>query len=82
MERPISGGATLVGIANVANYKANEDWWFFLPAILFVDTVVVFLVRFIPQTFGRPINQWYDEFGLAAVMSDVSIIAIGIAITR
>jgi hypothetical protein len=66
----------------VANYLANEDWWFYLPAILFVDTVIIFLVRFFPQTFGQPINIWYDEFGLAAVMSDVSIIAIGIAISR
>ena len=68
--------------ANVGNFLANEDWWFYLPAILFVDTVVIFLVRFFPQTFGIPINVWYDEFGLAAVLSDVSIIAIGIAITR
>jgi hypothetical protein len=68
--------------ANVANYLANEDWWFYLPAILFVDTVVIFLARFFPQTFGKPINVWYDEFGLAAVLSDVGIIAIGIAIAR
>jgi hypothetical protein len=69
-------------VANVGNYKAVEDWWFLLPAILFVDTVVIFLVRFAPSTFGKPINEWYDEFGLAAVLSDVSIIAIGIAISR
>jgi len=76
------GGAKQVGIANVGNYKAQEDWWFFIPAIIFVDTVVIFLVRFFPQSFVLPINQWYDEFGLAAVLSDVTIIAIGIAITR
>lgn len=69
-------------IANIGNYKATEDWWFLLPAILLVDTVVIILVRYFPYTFGRPINDWYDEFGLAAVLSDVSIIAIGIAITR
>ncbi len=69
-------------IENVGNYKANEDWWFYIPAIIFVDTVIIFLVRFFPQIFGKPINQWYDEFGLAAVMSDVTIIALGIAITR
>ena len=79
------GGANrqaIQGIANVGNYKAQEDWWFFIPAIIFVDTFVIFLCRFFPQTFGKPINQWYDEFGLAAVLSDVTIIAIGIAITR
>jgi hypothetical protein len=78
------GGAkqAIPGIENVGNYKANEDWWFFIPAIIFVDTVIVFLARFMPQTFGIPVNQWYDEFGLAAVLSDVTIIAIGIAIAR
>ena len=70
------------GIANIANYKATEDWLYILPAILLVDVVVIVLVRFFPKTFGEPINDWYDEFGLAAVLSDVTIIAIGIAITR
>jgi len=79
----MEGGAKIIpGIANVGNYKAIEDWWFYLPAILLVDTVLIFLVRFFPQFFGKPINQWYDEFGLAAVLSDVTIIAIGIAIAR
>jgi hypothetical protein len=79
------GGANrqaLPGIANVGNYKAQEDWWFFIPAIIFVDTFLIFVVRFMPETFGKPINQWYDEFGLAAVLSDVTIIAIGITIAR
>jgi hypothetical protein len=71
-----------VHVANIGNYKAIEDWWFILPAILVVDTLVMFLARFLPQYFGKPLNQWYDEFGLAASMSDVLIIAIVIAITR
>jgi hypothetical protein len=69
-------------IANIGNYRATEDWWFLLPSILLVDVVVIFLARFMPKVFGRPINDWYDEFGLAAVLADVGIIAIGIAITR
>jgi len=84
-----TGGARLPGtpsilpsIANIGNYKATEDWWFILPATLFVDTFLIFLVRFMPQIFGQPINDWYDQFGLAAVLSDVAIIAIGIGITR
>lgn len=80
MNPVIVGGGT--GIANIANYRANEDWWFILPAILFVDVVVIFLCRFFPMTFGKSINDWYDQFGLAAVLSDVMIIAIGIAIAR
>lgn len=69
-------------IANIGNYRATEDWWFLLPSILLIDVIVIFLVRFFPNFFGRPINDWYDEFGLAAVMSDVGVIAIGIAIAR
>lgn len=69
-------------IANIGNYNATEDWWFLLPAILLVDTLVIVFVRFFPSTVGMPINDWYDEFGLAAVLSDVTIIAIVIAITR
>jgi hypothetical protein len=85
----MEGGARLPGIpkvipdvANIGNYKATEDWWFILPATLFVDTFLIFLVRFMPQSLGQPVNDWYDQFGLAAVLSDVSIIAIGIGITR
>lgn len=78
----VGGARQLPGIANVGNYKAPEDWLFFIPAIIFVETFLIFLVRFFPETFSRPLNQWYDEFGLAAVLSDVTIIAIGIAITR
>lgn len=80
MNPVIAGGGT--DIANLANYRATEDWWFILPAILFVDVFIIFLCRFFPKTFGKPINDWYDEFGLAAVLSDVMIIAIGIAIAR
>ena len=72
----------MIELANVGNFRAVEDWGFLLPAILFVDVVVIFMVRFFPVRFGKPINDWYDEFGLAAVLSDVSIIAIGIAISR
>ena len=79
MQNIAGGGST---VANIGNYRANEDWWFILPAILFVDVFVIFLCRFYPQTFGKSINVWYNEFGLAAVLSDVMIIAIGIAIAR
>jgi hypothetical protein len=80
MNPVIAGGGT--DVANIANYRANEDWWFILPAILFVDVFIIFLCRFFPMTFGQSINDWYDKFGLAAVLSDVMIIAIGIAIAR
>jgi len=69
-------------VANIANYKATEDWWYIFPGIIVIEVIVIILVRFFPKTFGEPINDWYDEFGLAAVLSDIMIMAIGIAITR
>ena len=48
------GPQKIVTVANLGNYKAIEDWWFILPAIWFVDTVVMFLARFFPQYFGKP----------------------------
>jgi hypothetical protein len=72
----------MIEVANLGNYRAIEDWWFILPSILLVDVVMIFLSRYLPNVFGKPINDWYDDFGLAAVLSDVTIIAIGIAIAR
>ena len=69
------GGANrqqIQGIANVGNYKAQEDWWFFIPAIIFVDTFLIFLCRFYPQTFGKPIlsSSWNRKAGLSGILSD------------
>lgn len=60
----------------------SEDWWYILLAILIVDVVVIFIVRLYPDVLGRPINVWYERFGLSAVLSDVLIIAIGFFLAR
>jgi hypothetical protein len=51
-------------------------------AILTVDVTVLFLTRYFPRFFGKPLNDWYTRFGLAAVLSDVLVILIGFLITR
>jgi hypothetical protein len=58
------------------------SWPLLLVAILTLDTIVLFLTRYFPQFLGRPLNKWYTEFGLLAVISDVTIIAIGFALAR
>jgi hypothetical protein len=68
--------------ANIGNYKASEDWYYLLPATLLVDVIVIFFTRYASSIAGVSLNNWYDNFGLAAVLSDVSIILIGIAIAR
>lgn len=51
-------------------------------AILTVDVIVLFLARAAPSFWGSALNTWYDRFGLAAVLSDVTIILIGFLIAR
>lgn len=51
-------------------------------AILTVDVTVIFLTRYFPEIFGRPLNDWYTKFGLSAVLSDVLVILIGFLIAR
>ena len=68
--------------ANIGNYKATEDWYYILPATLLVDVIVIFFIRYASSIVGKPINDWYDNFGLAAVLSDVTVILIVIAIAR
>lgn len=60
----------------------SEDWWYILLAILIVDVIVIFFVRLVPDVLGKPINVWYERFGLSAVLSDVLIIAIGFYLAR
>ena len=48
-----------------------------LVAVLIVDLIVIFLVRFFPGFWGSTINVWYDKFGLGAVLADVLVIVLG-----
>jgi len=68
--------------ADISNYKNVSDLTYIFLAVLAVDVIVIFLVRFFPDIFGSPLNRWYDLFGLSAVLSDVLIIVIGFAIAR
>ena len=69
-------------LGDITNPAETSDWWYILLAILIVDIVVLFFVKYAPDTLGRPINVWYERFGLSAVISDVLIIAIGFFLAR
>ena len=45
-------------------------------AVIVVDLVVLFLIRYFPDIFGKDINVWYNEFGLNAVLADVLSIVL------
>jgi hypothetical protein len=62
--------------------QLSAEWPLLLTAILIVDVLVLFLVRYAPGLMGRPLNDWYTKFGAMAVLSDVTIIAIGFAAAR
>lgn len=67
---------------DISNYNTTSDLWYILIAVLAIDVLVIFMVRFFPEVFGAPINRWYDMFGLNAVIADVGIIVIGFIIAR
>lgn len=62
---------------NLSDYKYFPQ---ILVAVLIVDLIVIFLVRYFPNFWGRTINTWYDRFGLSAVIADVLIIVLGFMI--
>jgi len=67
---------------DISNYNNTSDLWYILIAVLAIDVLVIFMVRFFPEVFGAAINRWYDMFGLNAVIADVGIIVIGFIIAR
>lgn len=69
-------------LGDISNPVESSDWWYILLAILIIDIIVLFFVRYAPDTLGKPINAWYERFGLNAVISDVFIIAIGFFLAR
>lgn len=75
----LEGELRLGDISDSANVS---DWGVIGLATFLIDLLVLALVRGFPSFFGKWVNVWYDSFGLAAVLSDVTILLIGIAIAR
>jgi hypothetical protein len=67
---------------DISDYYEIGDWIYIGLAVLIIDIIVLFLVRFFPDFFGKAINVWYNRFKLSAVIADVFIILIGFALTR
>ena len=69
-------------LPDISDYKNIADLPILFFAILTVDVVVLFLTRYFPQYLGKSLNNWYNKFGLSAVLADVLIILIGFVIAR
>ena len=67
--------------ADISNINDNTDLLYIITAVVIVDMIVILIARD-TKLFGKNINQWYDKFGITAVILDVLIIVIGFIITR
>jgi len=68
--------------ADISEYEEIRDWFYIFLGILVTEVILLFLVRYFPEFFGKFLNIWYNRFKLSAVLADVFIIAIGIGLSR
>jgi succinate dehydrogenase hydrophobic anchor subunit len=71
-----------VKMEDVSEYENIYDWILIAVAAIIVEVVVLCLVRFCPDIFGKAINIWFNRFKFSAVLADVLTIMIGFGITR
>lgn len=67
---------------DVSEYENIYDWILIIIAAIIVEVVVLCLVRFCPDIFGKAINIWFNRFKFSAVLADILTIMIGFGITR
>jgi hypothetical protein len=68
--------------ADISEYEELKDWVYIFIAVVVVEVILLFLVRYFPEFFGKFLNVWYNRFKLSAVGADILIIMIGIGIAR
>jgi hypothetical protein len=69
----------------LTNSNKIDDWFYLIPAVLFVDLITMLLVKYPgkdPIFKVKSLDAWYNNFGLSAVASDVLSILIGLMISR
>jgi len=72
-------------MTTITNYKNVNDWFYLITGTILVDFIALVFTKYPgkePYFNVNILNDWYTKFGLLAVVSDVSSILIGIAITR
>lgn len=68
-------------LGDISNFNRISDYVPILTAALVVDMAIMALT-IAGGVNIRSLNQWYNKFGLAAVIADVLIIVIGVIISR
>jgi hypothetical protein len=72
-------------IEMLTNSNSIKDWFYIVPAAIFIDFVVVVLTKYAgkdPYFKVDALNDWYDKFGIFAIISDVTSALIGIGASR
>ena len=70
-------------LPNISEFKELGHIPYFLAATLLIEVVLIFLTRYFPEKVGGDsLNEWYDRFGLEAVIADIFIIIIGLLATQ
>lgn len=70
-----------IELPDISNFRDTSDLFYIFFAILTIDVAVLFLARYY-KVGGEYLNEWYDQFGVMAVLADVMIIFIGFLIAR
>jgi len=68
-------------LRQLSNYKNLSNVPHILFGTLVVDLVTILLVKN-SNVLGTTLNEWYDQFGLSAVLADVLVIVLGILIAQ
>jgi hypothetical protein len=68
-------------LSDISNINNNIDLLYIITGAVIVDMVVILIARDTPF-IGKTINEWYNNFGITAVILDVLISVIGFIITR
>jgi hypothetical protein len=68
--------------ADISEYEEYYDWGYIFVGIIVTEFILLLLVRYFPEFFGKQMNVWYNRFKLSAVFADVFILALGIGISR
>ena len=72
-------------LTNITNFNNNGDWFYLIVAVIVVDLVVILMARYPgrePYFKVRALNDWYDRFGVVAVLGDLLSLLIGLAAAR
>ena len=65
----------------LTNINSQTNWGNFLVALFLIEACLLVSFRLLPAFWGATINEWYDQFGLVAIMLDVLIVLIGFWLT-